>query len=265
MKRVVFFLAVTVLTTMNTFSQKKETREVANFTGIEASSVFDITVVKGNSESLIIEADDNVMPYVRSEVRNGVLHLYLDKNKLKNIKTLKASIVMRNLDNVILSGACKLTVNDMFSSEKFIVKCSGVSNLTINVNTGNLNLESSGACKIQIKANVTGDADLSVSGTSKLQSELKANNVILNSSGTGTIDLNGSARNLNINTSGTANIKAENFTVKTATINSSGASKTNVNVADILVVNASGTSSVNYKGTPSITFNSAGVAKIRNL
>ena len=265
MKRLVLFLAVAWLTTVCALSQKKETRQVADFSGIDASSVFDITVVRGNAETLVIEADDEVMQYVRSEVRNGVLHLYLDNNRVKNIKTLKASVVMKNLDKVHLSGTCKLTSNDTFTSESFEGECSGVSNMSINVNTGRLSIETSGACKIQIKADVSGDADINVSGTSKFNGELKASNVKLSSSGAGKVDLTGSATSLKIDISGTAKINAGNFTVKNAAVNSAGAGNVTVNVTDALTVNSSGTSSVYYKGSPTVTLNSSGASKVKTI
>ena len=268
MKRTVVFLVIFGLATMFVSAQKRETRQVSGFTGIDASSVFDITVSKGATESLVIEADDNVMQYVRSEVRNGVLHLYLDRaadRNLRNIRTLKASVVMKDLDKVSLSGVSKLTTNDLFTPNSFTGNCSGVSNLTVNVNTGTLNIEASGVSKIQLKANVTGDAKLSVSGTSNTQAELKAQNVRSNSSGTSKIDLTGSATDIRIEVSGTSKFQAENFTVKNATVNSSGAGNVTIHVTDNLTVNSSGASNVNYKGSPVINFNSSGAAKIRSI
>ena len=259
-------LVVAGWTIMFAFGQKKETRTVSGFTGIDASSAFEVTVSKGGTESLVIEADDAIMPLVRSEVRNGVLHLYLDNNKnVRNIKTLKASVVMKNLDKVSLSGACKLTANDPFTPDRFKGDCSGASSLTLNVNTGELNIDASGASKIQMKANVTGDARLNVSGTSKIQCELKAANVKFHSSGVSSVDLTGSASDFKIDVSGTSKIQAGKFMVKTATIESSGTSKVTVNVAETLKVNSSGASSIEYKGSPAIQANTGGASKIRKI
>ncbi len=266
MKRVLLFLMVVGLTSMIAFGQKKETRPVSGFTGIDASSAFDITVTKGSTESLTIEADDEVMAYVRSEVRNGVLHLYLDNGKkVKNIKTLKAAIVMKNLDKVSLSGACKLTANDLFTPDKFKGDCSGASNMTVNMNTGQLSIGASGASKIQMNVNVTNDAKLDVSGASKIQGELKAATVKFNSSGVSSVDLTGSAESFKIDVSGTSNVKAGDFTVKTATIESSGTSNITVNVADDLKVNSSGASTVNYKGSPTINVSNSGSSKVKKI
>ena len=268
MKRVAVFLVIAGLTSMFASGQRKETRAVSGFTGIDASSVFNITVSKGNTESLIIEADNEVMQYVRSEVRNGVLRLYLEKDaekKVKNIKTLNASVVMKNLEKVSLSGVSKLTANDLFTPDSFNSDCSGVSNMTINVNTGQLKIDVSGASKIQVNANVTGDVWFDASGTSKLQGKLNANDVTLDSSGASSVDLTGSAKDIKIDTSGTSKIKAEGFTVKTAVVNSSGTSNVTIHVTDALNVNASGVSSVNYKGSPAITFNTSRTSQVKKI
>ena len=266
MKRVAVFLVIAGLTTMFASGQKKETRTVSGFTGIDASSVFDITVTKGNVESLVIEADDAVMPFVRSEVRNGVLHLYLDdEKKIRNVTSLKAFVVMKNLEKVSLSGACKLTANDLFTPDRFKADCSGASSLAIHLNTGGLNIDASGAGKIQMKANVTGNVKLDVSGTSKIQGELKADRVQFSSSGVSSVDLTGSASDLKIDVSGTSSIKAGHFTVKTATVNSSGSSKVTVNVAENLKVNSAGVSTVEYKGSPAINANTGNTTKIRKI
>ena len=249
MKRVLLFVICAGLATMFAFGQKKETRTVSDFTEINASSAFEITVSKGSAEALVIEADDDVMSQVRSEVRNCVLHLYLeDEKKVKNVKTLKASVVMKNLCKVSLSGACKLTANDLFTPDRFKSDCSGASYLAVNLNTGELNIDASGANMIQMKANVTGNVKINVSGVSEVHGELNAANVNLHSSGVSTINIKGSAESLKIDVSGMSKIQTGNFKVKTAAVESSNFSVVTVNAAKTLNVNSSSKSSVKNKG-----------------
>ena len=278
MKRVIVFLFIAGLSTMFASGQrredrsssglKSEVRSVSGFSGIDASSVFNITVAKGNSESLTIEADEAIMQYVRSEVRNGVLHLYLDRGAertTRNIRTLKAFVVMRDLESVSLSGASSLTANDLFSPRQFTGECSGASSIAVNVNTNSLKIEASGTGKIHLKANVVGDAALNVSGSSKIQGDLKANNVNFSSSGVGIVELTGAANDIVIQISGTARIRAENFVVKKATINSSGTGNVRINVTDAMTVNSSGASSITYKGSPSVTLNVSRASRVQQI
>ena len=248
MKKLVVFLVISGLTTMLASGQKTESRSVSGFTGIDASGIFEITIVKGSTESLTIETNDDVMPYVRSEVKNGILRLYLAKNNSKTLKnnTVKVSIVMKNLEKVSLSGACQITSNDLFVSENFTGSCSGSSVMTINVNTGRMNIKASGSSNLQMKANVTGDTKMNFSGSSN-------------------IDLNGSAKNLTVNVMGASNFKAEDFVTGTADIKASGSCRVTVHVTEELNVTSSGASTVHHKGSPAITQKSSGSSVIKKI
>ena len=197
MKRLLVFLAVVGLTTMFTFGQKKEVRPVSDFTGIEASSLFNITVIKGSTTSLTIETSDEVMARVKSEVRDGVLHLHLVDNpeghKSSEIKKLNAIIVMNNLEKVTLSGITKLTSKDLFTPESFKGDISDISSMIINVNTKQLCINMLGISKVKINAEVLDKAELNSSGISKISGKLIADSVIINSRGANTIKLKGQA------------------------------------------------------------------------
>ncbi|MDR2585975.1 MAG: DUF2807 domain-containing protein [Prevotellaceae bacterium] len=262
------FLTIALMITMFSFGQKKEARPVSNFTGIDASSVFHITVTKGSVESLVIEADDAIMNEVRSEVRNGVLRLYLDKslqNRTKNIKTLKAYVVMRELDKVSLSGVCSLSSDDLFTPQGFTGSCSGVSNMSIHLDTKRLSVGASGSSKMDIKALVLGDTKVDVSGNSKIQLDIQGATVKLSSSGASSIGIAGSATDVKIDISGNAGIKGNDFSAQKATISASGASSVTIGVLEALKASTSGASKVNYIGTPTKQISSSGASKVRSL
>ena len=52
-----------------------ETRQVSGFTGIDLAGSGEVTIEQGDAESLTIEADDNVLPELTSEVSDSVLTL----------------------------------------------------------------------------------------------------------------------------------------------------------------------------------------------
>ena len=271
MKRVILLLVLTGFATVVALSQNKEVRHVSGFTGINASDGFDITISKGSKVSLVIESDDeDLIPNVQSEVKNGVLHLFVKKNYKKNNlyeinKKPIVSIVMPNLDNVVLSGACKLTANDIFTPDNFKASCSGACTLILNINTETLKIEASGASKIQIKANVFTIASLICSGASQLQGELITYILNLSASGVSSFDLKGSATNANFVASGTSKVMAEKFEAIGAIVVSSGTSILNINVINSLNISSSGFTSINYRGSPDIKTNISGSSKITQI
>ena len=86
----------------------KETREVGSFTGIRVGGAFDISVKQTGKCSVVIEADDEIIKYVTTEVVNGTLKIGMKKSKpscWNKVNTLKAYITVVDLESVDLSGA----------------------------------------------------------------------------------------------------------------------------------------------------------------
>jgi len=328
MKRVLFIFAILGLTTMIAFGQDariRENRQVSGFTGINASGMFNITVQRGNTESLVIETYNDIMSYVRSEVRNGVLYLSLDRNfpgrqhrgisvggnanvinmgrdgtiiqgnvinirdgsieidgvplndiiaeasnnvvvSNRNIGALNVTVVMPNLEQVTLSGASNLTANDLFTPNRFKSTSSGAANITLNLNTNNLEIGTSGISNININANVSGYTRLDISGASNIRGSLVTEQANFNFSGTSNVVLNGSAANANVNVSGTSNVNLVNFPIRrTALANVSGVSDLRINAVETLIINASGMSNARYTGSATVQRNVSRNANVRRL
>ncbi len=202
---------------------EKETRNISSFDAIDVSSAFEIYLTQGNSESLVIEADDNLLDLIITEVKSGTLKIYV-KGNVRNVKDMKAFISFKMLDKIELSGAC-----DLFGENTF-------------------------------KFN---DIDIESSGASDMEMTFTADKVYLDLSGASEVEFVGSADVLTVDVSGAADIHAQEFEVRKCTIDASGASTIKVFATDELSVDASGASTVRYKGKPSINMDSSGASSIR--
>jgi hypothetical protein len=237
MKKIIALIIITGLTILFTFSQKIEIRSVSHFTRIDAAGIFEITVFKGNTESLTMETNEEFMPYVRGKVINGVLRLYYKDTPVELTerikKIVKVTVVLKNLNQISLSGISKFITNDTLSSKKFKVDCSGNTIIMMNVNTEQLSIDASGKNKIQITANVIGKTKVDMSGSSE-------------------IDLSGSTKDFIMDISGSSCVKAENFITQTAAVKSSGKGNVALNVTDRLKIISSKQTSINYKKYPTL-------------
>jgi len=268
MKGKLFFgklLALALLSLPHFLSaQVTETRNVSGFSAIEASSVFDITVNKSATESLVIEADEKIMPYVRTEVKNGVLKLYLDKNKVNNIKTLKATIGVKELKVVKLSGACKLRSSDIFNAPKFDIQLSGACAVKLSIKTDKLKVDASGASNLDLIVE-TRVAQFDASGASNFKMQLKAEKVAFNMSGSCKAEVKGVADEADFGLSGACTIKTNDLICKTVSVKTSGSSNLTLNVSERLGVSSSGASVVTYKGRPVVNINTSGSSKVKSI
>lgn len=202
---------------------EKETRNISSFSAIDISSAFEIYLTQGNSEALVIEADENLMEHIITEVRGGILKIYV-KGNIRNVKTMKAHISFKMMDKIELSGAC--------------------------------NIRGEGTYKFN-------DLDIEVSGASEIKMNLTADKVYLDLSGASDIEFTGSANKLTIEVSGATEVYAQDFEVKECSINASGASTIKVFATEELSVDASGASTVRYKGQPMVNFDTSGASSIR--
>jgi hypothetical protein len=84
---------------------RTEERPVQGFTRVELSGIGDLTVTQSGSESLKVEADDNVVPLVTSEVRGNTLVLGLQPGSYVRTTRLDFVVTVKQLDGVKLDGS----------------------------------------------------------------------------------------------------------------------------------------------------------------
>ena len=142
-----------------------EKRDLAGFNAIEVGGVFEVEVVAQKEFSVEVEADDNLMPLIKTEVRNGKLEISSEKS-IKSKSALKVRIGAPNIENLEVSGASKLSLANV-KNDSLKVDASGASKIQIDGETGNLDVELSGASKLEAENLKSENANVDGSGASK--------------------------------------------------------------------------------------------------
>ena len=91
MKKIVFLFFAS-LVTIGSFAQDQvmvdsnaETRSISSFHAIKVSQTFDIYLVEATKESLAVSArDKKFVSQIKTEVKNGELHIWHDGGNIKN-------------------------------------------------------------------------------------------------------------------------------------------------------------------------------------
>ena len=254
----------------------KEERKVGAFTRLDISSAFVVELKKGPKHELVIECQEKYLPYIKTEVRAGELNIYIDSKVLPKLRSiegpLRAYITMPELQSVELSGACRLTTQDAFSSDKFSVDLSGASSIKgLSIKAKEGMIETSGASSVQMNVSfdratidlsgvssstLTGDIKklgIELSGASKIEYSGQSEQVACDLSGTSRLILKGSATTLHCEASGASSMDASAFKVQTAHIDASGGSRLSVSATESIQPSLSGASRLNVIGQPQIT------------
>src|SRR5690242_7106192 len=121
MKRISIILLVLVVVTFagckfgrgvaGSGNRKTEKRDLKPFSAIDTSGAYEVNVTCQKPPSVEIEADDNLLPLIKTEVRDGILFVSDEKDfHSSNSPTLR--ITMSELNSVTNRGAGEVNIKD---------------------------------------------------------------------------------------------------------------------------------------------------------
>ncbi len=225
---------------------KKEVK-IKDFTTIDVSSGFDVYLSEGDKTHLRIEADENLMPHIRTYVDKGTLKISSRKNIWKS-KSLKVYVTYTQLNGISASGGSDIYANNEIKTQQFNLQMSGGSDADLKLKANRLHAEMSGGADLEM--HFTG-ADFSLSGSGGSDSELtllQVKNATFQLSGGSDASVIGECDVLTLNNSGGSDFNGRGFKAKRASVNASGAADAKLHVTEEISVSASGASSVSCDG-----------------
>ena len=211
-------------------ASRKETREVSGFDEVRLEGSGFIHLQQGEQDALEIEADEALLPKIKSEVKDGRLELgfnsLLDNLLILGGETIHFTITMRKVHALIISGSGKVEAP--------------------RINTDSLKLKVSGAGKLTIN-------------------ELHTQQMEVNCSGSGSLLAGGEAQHLDIHISGSGEVHGALLASQEVRVRISGSGTIEVQASDKLDVQVSGAGTVRYQGNPSIRQHITGTGSVRPL
>ena len=180
--------------------RQTETRQVGPFTSIEADGAFDIEVVCGKAVSVEVEADDNVLSLVGTEVSGNKLELK-PVGGYSTAEAPKIKITVPNIDAFSTNGAGKVQISAV-SNDKLQLYANGAPTITVSGNTKMIGIDTNGAAKIDTH-------------------NLRAPHAIVDSKGVSKVDL-GVADQLDVTVSGPSHVTYKGDPVVNKTIHGPG-------------------------------------------
>ena len=224
MKRLTSVILVLLLTTFAANAQWKkvkgngkltdEKRAVGNFDKVAVSGHYTVILQEGNEGDLVITAEENLMEYIVTEVKNGTLKVSSKKGyTVRSTKKIEVLVSYSDISGAYMSGSGRLTANNKVKASNF---------------------------------------DMAVSGSGSIAIELDASEVDAKVSGSGSVKLAGNSDEMICSISGSGNINGYDMTVKKVTARISGSGSAKVNALEEIHATTSGSGSVRYTGNPPV-------------
>ena len=153
-----------------------EKREVSEFNAVEVGGAFVVEITVQKDYSLEVEADDNLLPLIKTEFDGETLRIE-SENKISSSSPIKIRISAPDIENLNISGASKVSIVNL-NNESLNVDSSGASKISCEGQTKNLTVEMSGASNFEgenLKAEkVSVDASGASKATVSVKNDLKA-------------------------------------------------------------------------------------------
>ncbi|WP_346315982.1 head GIN domain-containing protein [Chitinophaga sp. YIM B06452] len=204
----------------------KETREVGPFRALEVSGSMDVYVSQGNSTTVTLEGEDNILPEIELVTEGDKLEIRFKRNmNIRTHRDVKVFLSAKTLEGVELSGSGDVELSGIFNSPAPV--------------------------------------HISLAGSGDIKGVFNAPEISMDLAGSGDIELKGETRDVRISLAGSGNCDAGSLLAETADVNIAGSGNVDLHASRELKTNILGSGNVYYKGEPSVSSSKIGSGTVK--
>ena len=121
-----------------------------DFTKIKTSSGLDVYLTQGDTQSLTVEADENLHNIIKTEVVNGTLKIYSDEN-IGRADSKKVRLTFNDISKIQSTSGSDVYSTNTINLENLEIKSTSGSDINLSLNTENLNCKSTSGSQITLR------------------------------------------------------------------------------------------------------------------
>lgn len=145
-------------------------RNVGEFKAIEIGGILNVEIVQAEKYSVTVEADDNILPTIITEVDDGVLRIW-SESKFKSAHGVVIRVSAPSIEELETSGVSRASFSSI-NGDLLRVNTSGASKVSLEGTIKNLELDMSGASGVNAADLTANHASVGGSGASSARVEV---------------------------------------------------------------------------------------------
>jgi hypothetical protein len=205
---------------------KTEARDVRDFHGVDLDISGDVEVRIADNYSVEVQAQESLLPILKTEVENGRLRIYFSEN-VSSSDNIKVVVSAPAFDALSVGGSGNLVVTTPIQSDKMDVSIAG-----------------------------SGDLEMKQASLGSLE---------CNISGSGGMEIGGNANATHAGISGSGEIDAKQLTTNELRAEIAGSGSISAHVVQVLKADIAGSGDIYYSGEPSVQSNVSGSGSVQKL
>jgi len=164
-----------------------ETRSVSAITDVSHSTIGDLTISLGDQETLTVEAEDNLLPYLETSVSNGMLTIRSKSNvALLTSRPIRYHLTVKSLQSLANNSSGNM-IAPKISGQIITINLNSSGNITLDeVQADTLKVQNSSSGDLTINGGQVGRQEINLSSSGKYQApDVKSQfaQITINSSG----------------------------------------------------------------------------------
>ena len=221
---------------------------IDSYDAIKASRGIHVVMNESEGEKIVINADDNIMPYVVVRKEGNSLRIGIDEN-IKSINNVNVQVVLpknQNINELQVASAASIKINPTIKGRSLSLDAASAGNINIaKADVDFFDADASSAAKISgtVKSN---DCYVDASSAADIDLTILAVQCDSNASSAAKITLNGETASFEGDASSAAKIIAKGLAVAVADASASSGAKISVNALKKLEAKASSGGVVTY-------------------
>lgn len=141
------------------------------FDKIKVSNTIKVALDQSPDFDVEVEADDNILPYIITEVSNGTLHIYLDNISVKNPKKLQVNVKMPDITGLKATSSAEIKADRIIKTNDLVIQATSTGDISLaKIKGKSLDIDATSSADIKIDeifvdtfiANASSTADIVV-------------------------------------------------------------------------------------------------------
>ena len=266
----------------------QQTRDMSNYSQVVFSAPGELTIEQNGHEGLVIEADDNLLQYIYTNVQGDVLYIYVEPSviQLYPSKPIRYTLDVATLSRVTLNGSGVIRSDELIASTlDFDLNGSGdILIAAVKSQATALDLDGSSTHRFdslmtnQLTVSLDGSGDIAmqeviakttnveIDGSGKLTvTDVVADTLSMKINGSGDSALSGEVNRQAIAIHGSGSYDAGNLQSQVTTVDVIGSGDSRVWVTDDLEITIAGSGNIAYRGDPALIQTVTGSGNLTRL
>ena len=243
-------------------------RTVSGFSRIELQTEGTVHLTQADTETLTVEAEENLLDHLETEVHGDTLYIAWDEMDEWHRPTqpMNFYVSAKEIDGLIVDGSGDIQADDLSGTDMdLVVKGSGDIGIEeITGDTFNVAVDGSGDIHVD---RLTGDTvDLTINGSGEIKlGALTADTLHSRIHGSGNCYVTGEAPTQTLAIAGSGDYVAGDLESQTVEVQITGSGDAHVWASEDLHITITGSGGVDYVGTPEVNRHITGSGSVHSI